>query len=78
MFDKLVDNERVENDRQVKRLDRGCLKPLTPGSNSAKKRAKSGRKSKKKVINIDLNQPLIWEYYRGGAGAEKGSNTSQL
>ena len=78
MFDKLVDKEKVDIDRQVKRLDRGCLKPLTPGSNSAKKRTRSVRKSKKKESSIDLNQPRIWEFYRGTAGAEKGSNSSHL
>ena len=40
-FDRLAENEKREAEHQVKRLDRHCLKPLTPGS--AKKGNKSGR-----------------------------------
>ena len=31
-FDRLAENEKREAEHQVKRLDRHCLKPLTPSS----------------------------------------------
>ena len=63
-FDGLA--ERENKDSEMKRLQRSCFKPTTPGS--AKKGSKLGRRSKNST-NIDKNQPSILYYCRGGEGS---------
>ena len=64
-FDGLSEVE--SKDLGLKRLQRGCLKPNTPGS--AKKRGNLSRKSKKNSTYFDKNQTSILNFCRrGGAG----------
>ena len=71
-FDKLAEKEK-EAERNIKRLNRSCLKPRTPGKSSGSK--KGSRKSKKKEV-LSLNQALIIDYYRKAGGDEMGSESS--
>ena len=72
VFDKLAEKEK-EAERNIKRLNRSCLKPRTPGKSSGSK--KGSRKSKKKEV-LSLNQALIIDYYRKAGGDEMGSESS--
>ena len=67
LFDGLA-NDGGEAERSLKRLKKSCLKPLTPGTGSSKK--KRSYKQKKSVI-LPPDQSLIWEYFRGKGGEEK-------
>ena len=58
-----------KKDTELKRLQRSCFKPTTPGS--AKKGSKSGRRPKNS-ITINKTQHSIWYYCRGGEGSWVG------
>ena len=73
-FDRLAAKE--DDERNLKRLSRSCLKPLRSGNGSGKKKKLTGSRRVRQKINLPSDQALISDFYPRTGGEEQGSGNS--